>query len=195
MKKLVNLLLGGLLVAATVIPLAGCDGGGTADAGNGNDGGSGSVSSNKDVVGFQVVPSSTTVSVGDTFTVEVVIDTDETMTRGAQCGLVWTPAGTVDCLEAEMADYYADWGAQTMGASGNSAIDNEAGKVANMAVYCTGTPRDEGPSGKGVLFRYQFEAVSAGTVSFTVSGTDQMIGDVLGTPIEIESVDATVTVQ
>ncbi|MDD5093572.1 MAG: cohesin domain-containing protein [Dehalococcoidia bacterium] len=133
-------------------------------------------SSSPSEAGAAINPISRDVRIGDTFTFDVLIDT-EVPSRGAQCTLTFDPKMT-RCDGVTEGDFYRDWAS----ANGCTAvlfpgpvIDNENGQVSSIGIAILGT-QEGGAKGKGVLFSYHFTAIADGVAAPTLSNvviTDQ----------------------
>jgi hypothetical protein len=157
-------------------------------------------SSSKPVKNVSVMVEKNKVSVGETFEVVIVVDIMEAMSRGATCGLSWTPSSLVECTEASDGDFFGKFSPVDIGASGLKAVHNDQGIVERMAQFCTGEPIDKGATGKGVLYVFKFTAKNKGQVTFSIPDTENnncIISDVTAeNAIVPEAVNpATITIQ
>ena len=125
------------------------------------------------------------VKQGDSFTVEVRIETDN-LCRGAQCALSFDPA-LMKCERAAEGDFLKDWAADNGGSTvviPQPTIDNVQGHVSAMGIAVMGCGA-EGVKGSGVLCTYYFTALAEGTASPTLS--DVVVIDASGNAIpEVE---------
>jgi hypothetical protein len=130
-----------------------------------------------------VEPASRNVKAGDTFTFDVVINT-EIPSRGAQCTLAFDPA-IAECTGLTEGYFYKNWaadnGCSTTILPDPLAIDNTNGRVASTGVAVWGAAPG-GVTGKGILFTYHFTAVANGTLSPVLS--DVHLSDESGNDVE-----------
>ncbi len=134
-----------------------------------------------------VIAEKNNVAVGDSFEVVVAVDIMKEMSRGATCGLAWTPSNLVECTKVADGDFFKDFGPVDIGVSGTKAIHNDDGIVDTMAQFCTGEPVDSGAAGKGVLYIYYFTAKEKGEVTFSIPKDSLVISNV--------TADASITVE
>ena len=137
------------------------------------------------LVGCRSVPATTTPAVsgvnvsislvnpnvksGDTFTVDVIINSDVIL-RGAQCALSFDPV-LMRCDRVVEGNFFKDWAA----ANGSSTIvvpqpviDNEKGYVSDIGIAIMGT-KEGGVKGSGVVCTYYFTAHADGVAKPTLS--------------------------
>ena len=108
-----------------------------------------------------VSPETIEVAAGDTFTVEIVVDTADEAS-GVQGGLAFDPA-VVRCDSVEQGSFFADnlpAGQQVMWFGIPAVIDNDAGTVGNISVLYM--PFTQGVTGSGVFFTATFTALADG---------------------------------
>jgi len=153
--------------------------------GNGNGG--------DDITGpaMYISPERQTVSVGDTFQVELMVTgiDEQVMSRGAQ----WTLEFTPDILECEgftAGDFYDDFETIKAGFE-DPDIDNDSGlfPLTGIAIY---GDRKGGPGGSGLLGTYDFKALAAGEATIELGIGELATGD--RQKMEIEHIGATVVV-
>jgi hypothetical protein len=123
---------------------------------------------------MSISPEEITVAVGDTFTVNIVIDSGDCESTAAECKLSWLPAGIVDCTGVELGDKYEDWNQMYMGPTGDTAFDNQAGAFTNVigvgTMYAPDSWQDpDGPTGSGTMLQVSFTALKDGIVNLTLS--------------------------
>ena len=136
------------------------------------------------VFSMSISPATQTVNVGDTFDVSVVATCTDAQTRGAQCGLSFTP-GILECTSVSVGNFYGDWAT----AHGGSAdplmgfdIDNQGGTVSMVALAIFHILEPVGPSGSGVLYIYHFHALQNGAAQLTLlqPGMSDNVGNDIG---------------
>ena len=144
-----------------------------------------------------VIAGKDTVAIGESFDVVVVLNILDTMSRGAQCALTWTPSNLIECTEVADGDFFGDFSTVHIGASVSKGIHNDEGMIDNMGQFCTSEPLDSGAEGEGVLFIYTFTAKKSGQVTFTIPDDTLEISDVSGdSAIPIETINGTtITIQ
>jgi hypothetical protein len=139
-------------------------------------------------VGFS--PSTTTVDVGDTFSLQVVIDCIE-QTRGSQATLSFD-ADKLRCDSVTAGTYYASWaaanGATHFPIGFPPTIDNDAGTVSNVGLMLIGGTG--GPTGAGVLATCNFTALAPGeaSVAFPTCAAADTSGSSLPTAVSAATV-------
>jgi hypothetical protein len=111
-----------------------------------------------------ISPAAQQVQPGDTFNVDVTINTD-TPTRGAQFSLTFDPA-LLQMTKATVGGFYQDW-AKSNQAAANIVVpfkpDNQKGTTTVGAVIIIGGqagPNDQGPTGTGPMVTVSFTAKS-----------------------------------
>ncbi len=145
---------------------------------------------------LSIDPPAQSVTVGQSFTVGVVIDTAEA-SRGAQCALDFDPA-VLQCDDVVEGTFFSDW-ADANGCDtvlypidiGGSVIDNVTGHVDDVGVAIVGTANPGGPTGSGVFLAYEFTAVGIGTSALTLGNVQAF--DVDANPVLVTSNDGEVT--
>jgi archaellum component FlaF (FlaF/FlaG flagellin family) len=112
-------------------------------------------------VSMAVTPAAIEVQAGETFTVDLVIDTS-VETSGAQCQLTFDPA-VVRCDSIEKGAFYdanPPAGATVMWLGFPPTIDNDAGEIANAGVAII--PPTAGITGSGTFLKLTFTALADG---------------------------------
>jgi hypothetical protein len=134
-------------------------------------------------VSVSMSPSTQSVSPGEAFQVDLVIDTD-TPSRGAQASLTFDPV-LVEVTEVTEGDFFKAWAE----ASGNftllfpePTIDNVAGEVSGFSVAVIGT-NPGGPTGSGLLWTYHMTAKAEVTGTSDLVLADVVLADALGSGI------------
>jgi hypothetical protein len=123
-----------------------------------------------------------------TFTVNVMVNSGETGSLGAQCTLSFTP-GILECTGIDDGDYYKDWGPLHLGPSGLDAIHNDTGTIDTIGIFATNGDATHGAYNEGVLFVLHFKALTAnGSASINIdsAGVSDLNGDPI-TPLDITS--------
>jgi len=134
-----------------------------------------------------VEPASKVVSIGETFTVDIVVDPD-TDIAGAQFGLSFDPS-VVTANGVTEGNLLSQGGASTYFMSG--IIDNVAGTI--TGVFGAITADGETLSQSGIFATISFTAGTAvGTSALDL--TDVIVGDLQGQAVDIEVTDGSVTV-
>jgi hypothetical protein len=121
---------------------------------------------------FSMSASNPSVKAGDTFDLNINIQTD-TETRGAQAALVFDPAlvEVVDVVEGDFYKSFADTiGASTMMVPSKPKVDNEKGTVQGVGVVIMGgsTSGPMGAKGNGVFVTYHLKAKGNGQAKFSL---------------------------
>src|SRR5262249_36075255 len=105
---------------------------------------------------------SQSLAVGNTFSVDVILNVGAHQSRGAQAGLTFDPA-VIHLTSVTEGSFYKDWatanGAGTLFIS--PVIDNVGGTVSVAGDAIVGGP-NQGPSGSGTLFTITGQAVGNG---------------------------------
>jgi archaellum component FlaF (FlaF/FlaG flagellin family) len=112
-------------------------------------------------VSMSVTPATIEVQTGETFTVELVIDTS-VEASGAQCQLTFDPA-VVRCDSVEKGDFFdanPPSGTTVLWLGFPPAIDNDAGEIANAGVAIV--PPTAGVTGSGIFLKLTFTALADG---------------------------------
>jgi subtilase family serine protease len=121
-----------------------------------------------------IVPSTEELDIGDTFTVEVQIDTGSYSAYGVQCGITWSPAGRINCTGVEAGDFFKDYSPLYLNL--DMEIDNDEGhfvaaadsakpdELSPQPIGITALTEDV-PSGEGTILIYTFEVVDYGKVT------------------------------
>lgn len=132
--------------------------------------------------------SSPTVNPGDTFTVNVLVNTT-VPSLGAQCALSFD-ASAMQCTGVTEGNFYRDWAASknltTVMMPTQPAIDNVNGTVEGIGVTIMGNQGNNlsGAQGQGVLFSYQMTANSGVNKTASFGLSDILITDKNADPIE-----------
>ena len=134
-----------------------------------------------------VDPPSKVVGVGETFTVDIVVDPDADI-AGAQFGLSFDPS-VLTANEVTEGNLLSQGGASTYFIAG--IIDNVAGTI--TGVFGTIMGGGETVSQSGIFATVSFTAGTAvGTSALDL--TDVMVGDLQGEAVDIEVADGSITV-
>jgi PKD repeat protein len=121
---------------------------------------------------LSISPGSQTVSSGNTFDVSVLINTDNTISRGANLGLTFD-SSILQCIGVEEGSFFKNW-AQAHNCSTilfpNPDIDNTTGTVSMFSIAVMGQTGG-GPSGSGVfcIFHMQPRAGISGQSLLTIN--------------------------
>jgi hypothetical protein len=132
--------------------------------------------------------SSSTVNPGDTFTVNVLVNT-AVPSLGAQCALSFD-ASAMQCTGVTEGNFYSDWAASknltTVMMPTQPAIDNVNGTVEGTGITIMGNQGNNlsGAQGQGVLFSYQMTANSGVNKNTIFTLSDILITDKNADPIE-----------
>lgn len=116
-----------------------------------------------------MVFSTATVKAGDSFTIDVKIES-AVPTRGAQCAINFDPK-LMKCESANEGPYYKSWATANSSSTmiyPQAKIDNNTGTVSDMGIAIMGAT-EGGPVGSGIFLTYKFTALAAGNVSATLS--------------------------
>jgi Cohesin domain len=125
--------------------------------------------------------SSPNVSQGDTFTVNVMVNTAEE-SAGAQCALSFD-ASAMQCTGVTEGTFYSNWATSnnltTLMFPTTPAIDNVKGTVETTGISVMGMQAGtlSGPQGQGVLLTYQMTANSGVNKTATFNLSDILILD------------------
>jgi len=133
-----------------------------------------------------VSPSTQTVNVGSTFTVEVFVSPG-TEIAGAQFDLSFDPS-ILEVINVGEGDLFSGAGVGTY-FQVMRGINNQSGKIDDVVSVILGAA---GVTSPGTMAVITFRAKSPGTSTLTLS--DVMVGDRSGDPVEISLSDGSVTV-
>jgi len=138
---------------------------------------------NSSEVTVSVFLANANVKAGDSFTVDVLIDSKVAL-RGAQCALSFDPS-LMKCESAVEGTFFKDW-ADANGSSTlvvpQPTIDNTTGHVSDIGVAIMGT-KEGGVEGSGVFCIYNFTALSDGVAKPTLS--DVILADENGKTVPV----------
>jgi hypothetical protein len=119
------------------------------------------------------------------FTVDVIVNSADIGSRGAECAISFTP-GLLECTDIIDGDYYDAWNPVRIGPVATAAIHNDTGSIDDIGIFATGGNAGEGVYGEGTLFTLYFRALGNGTANITIASA--AIGDLNGdaiTPLDI----------
>jgi hypothetical protein len=136
---------------------------------------------------FSITVSSSTVSPGATFTVNVLVNTKIT-SLGAQCGLSFDPSA-MQCTGVTEGNFYSGWATSnnltTLMIPTQPQIDDTKGTVEVTGVSIMGNQgaSSSGPTGQGVFLSYNMTANSGVNKTTTLTLSNIMIIDQNTNPI------------
>ncbi len=131
---------------------------------------------------MSVSPASQEVDAGETFDVEIMIDTD-VATRGAQCAVSFDP-DVVQCNGYTAGGFYSDWAAAHGGSTmvfPEPVIDNVGGSISDIGIAIMGGDPG-GPTGSGAFVIYHFTAVADGVSRIELENVKVVDVQSLGIP-------------
>lgn len=120
--------------------------------------GLGSVKAAEAEANITLSPSSKSVNVNDTFSLDAILDTGGAQSSGADFILTWNPAGSLEIQTASDVSY----GSSPLFTSNTPSRDNTNGKVISISTMSVATNTF---SGKGTLASVKFKAKAAGTAT------------------------------
>jgi hypothetical protein len=127
-------------------------------------------------VSISISPEAITKESGETFTVDLIIDSGSTKIRGWQGGILFDPA-ILACKNVKEGSFLKKMGQSVTVIDVDKAIiDNDNGQVTDIA-YAAMSQQSGGASGSGVLCTFTFTAKKGSQGSTEISPVDVILAD------------------